>query len=951
MMTRLFISLCLLLGCTSVMAQGMALIRNYAAAEYGAHNRNFDILAHEDGTVYVANFEGLLYYDNAEWHILHTPNYANLTTLYLDHSGVLWVGGYNYIGEVRPRDNGELCLKPVDGKGISGEVLKIWEDDKGRLTYLVNDGSIYQIVDGSIRTVPNASQIDAKAGLTDAVEVSRDQSGYKVAILSDTTQRVTLDEGFEVAVRKGGGLVVTQPSTGKNYTVTQRNGLCSDNIVRVSYNGHGLLWGATDNGLFCLAIPSSYSRFTSYEGLTGDVLSITEFKGRRYVGTSDGLYCLEGNRQFVRVQGVKLACWGLLEDGNRLLAATANGIYSVAGPAEVMRLTEQSCTALFRDGDCLYTGEADGVWMQETGKARRRVFELPYVDHIYKDGNGAFWLSNVYGKAGVRRASDRDFRAYHLQDDAESAVTIVKTGSDVVALKAESTKPFPYPLFSYADEQGTTWLTDAEGKHLYAWKDGRRQTDWTKFLTPLRDMTIRSVYRKGNELWVGGQNGITIINTTVRDAAILTKSRLRFRSARLGNDSILWGGFTEGTTLNLASNERNLSFTYGVDFAPLIGGTLYRFQLDNEGWSGWTSEQMLSFNGISYGTYRLSVQAMLPSGELTDVATIDFVIAFPFYLKWYMQFFYLFLLALIAYGVFRHRIRRLEREKQKLESTVKERTADLEQALANLGNAQQELLRSERMATVGKLTQGLVDRILNPLNYITNFTKLSGDLVKDIRENVEDEKDSMDADNYDDTVDALGLLHDNLQKVDKHSQNTTRMVKAMGEIMKDRTTAFRQLDLVAVLGQTFETFRNQKSHEIGEHTISVSADMPSTPMMLQGSAQQLNKAITSLLDNALFAIIRKDSKGHYEGALSLKVTAVEDHAVIAVTDNGIGIEATIMDKIFDPFFTTKTTSEATGIGLYICREIIQNHRGDISVRSEKNVLTEFIITLPLTENL
>ena len=68
--------------------------------------------------------------------------------------------------------------------------------------------------------------------------------------------------------------------------------------------------------------------------------------------------------------------------------------------------------------------------------------------------------------------------------------------------------------------------------------------------------------------------------------------------------------------------------------------------------------------------------------------------------------------------------------------------------------------------------------------------------------------------------------------------------------------------------------------------------------------------------------------------------------VLHIHDNGTGIEKTIISKVFDPFFTTKTTAEATGIGLYLCQEIVQNSGGTISVDSEKNVFTEFTITLP-----
>ena len=81
--------------------------------------------------------------------------------------------------------------------------------------------------------------------------------------------------------------------------------------------------------------------------------------------------------------------------------------------------------------------------------------------------------------------------------------------------------------------------------------------------------------------------------------------------------------------------------------------------------------------------------------------------------------------------------------------------------------------------------------------------------------------------------------------------------------------------------------------------------------------------------------------------MRLTLTTGDGRAIVKVRDNGIGIESTIIDRIFDPFFTTKTTGEASGVGLYISREIVQNHRGDITVESTKGEYTEFTITLPL----
>ena len=144
----------------------------------------------------------------------------------------------------------------------------------------------------------------------------------------------------------------------------------------------------------------------------------------------------------------------------------------------------------------------------------------------------------------------------------------------------------------------------------------------------------------------------------------------------------------------------------------------------------------------------------------------------------------------------------------KQKDEIEEKSKSLETALSELHETQGELIRQEKMATVGKLTQGLIDRILNPLNYINNFSKLSEGLVKDIEANIEDEKEHMDKENYEDTMDVLDMLRGNLQKVGEHGQNTTRTLKAMEEMLKDRTGGIVPMDLVPVLRQDEEMLQS-----------------------------------------------------------------------------------------------------------------------------------------------
>jgi signal transduction histidine kinase len=366
----------------------------------------------------------------------------------------------------------------------------------------------------------------------------------------------------------------------------------------------------------------------------------------------------------------------------------------------------------------------------------------------------------------------------------------------------------------------------------------------------------------------------------------------------------------------------------------MLSKTQYRTRINGGKWSAWETATTEEYSNLTYGKYLFEVQARDAFGQLSDIVSIRFTIDSPFYMRWYMNILYLVIVGLLVYAILQWRLRRLEKDKHRLERIVKERTT--------------EVVRLEKMATVGKLTQGLIDRILNPLNYINNFAKLSEGLVKDVKANVEDEQEHMDPENYEDTMDVLDMLKGNLEKVGEHGVNTTRTLKAMEEMLKDRSGGIVPMELTPILHQDEEMLRTYFKKEIAEYGIDITFNIPTDNIRLNGNGDQLSKAFTNLLGNAVYAVIKKANKGQgqYTPHIGLDVRVEGRQAVLKFTDNGIGIEQTIIDKIFDPFFTTKTTGEAAGVGLYLCHEILQNHRGTITVQSEKDKFTEFTITLP-----
>ena len=204
----------------------------------------------------------------------------------------------------------------------------------------------------------------------------------------------------------------------------------------------------------------------------------------------------------------------------------------------------------------------------------------------------------------------------------------------------------------------------------------------------------------------------------------------------------------------------------------------------------------------------------------------------------------------------------------------------------------------------------------------------------------------MDSENYEDTMDVLGMLSGNLQKVSEHGQNTTRTLKAMEEMLKDRSGGIVPMDLVPVIRQDEEMLNTYFANDIKTYAIKVSFDVPDADIRINGNAEQLSKTVMSMLGNAIYAMVKKAQRKAYTPELTFKAFADDKKATLVIRDNGIGIEDTIIDKIFDPFFTTKPTGEASGVGLYLSREIVQNHGGDIVVKSAKDEYSEFTITLP-----
>ena len=174
-------------------AQGIPFIRNFTAEEYHANKLNYDVETDENGNVFVANFEGLMYYDHANWRIIHTPGISRVTVTVRTSDNTIWVGGYNYFGKIVRKDNGALDLKRVGRPDLfNGEVNEIFERD-GHVRFIVNNGKIYQVEGDSISVWKVIDSQSLRIGVLDVVDVDAAERGETNLVKDDIVLEEPLD--------------------------------------------------------------------------------------------------------------------------------------------------------------------------------------------------------------------------------------------------------------------------------------------------------------------------------------------------------------------------------------------------------------------------------------------------------------------------------------------------------------------------------------------------------------------------------------------------------------------------------------------------------------------------------------------------------------------------------------------------------------------------------------
>jgi len=243
---------------------------------------------------------------------------------------------------------------------------------------------------------------------------------------------------------------------------------------------------------------------------------------------------------------------------------------------------------------------------------------------------------------------------------------------------------------------------------------------------------------------------------------------------------------------------------------------------------------------------------------------------------------------------------------------------EIENNLNKLKEAQNKLVQSEKMASLGVLTAGVAHEINNPLNFINGaYLGLNSFFTKKVPQYKEE----------------VSVLLNGLQT---GVERASEIVKGLNHFSRDSKSYNEECSLHKIIDNCLLMLKNKY-----RYSILIDKQYEQNEIKLIGNEGKLHQVFINILSNSIQAIEKN-------GVISITTTKNKNNISITIKDNGCGIKHENISKILDPFFTTKAPGEGTGLGLSIAYNIINEHHGDIEFESELNKGTTVKITLPIT---
>jgi two-component system, NtrC family, sensor kinase len=287
-------------------------------------------------------------------------------------------------------------------------------------------------------------------------------------------------------------------------------------------------------------------------------------------------------------------------------------------------------------------------------------------------------------------------------------------------------------------------------------------------------------------------------------------------------------------------------------------------------------------------------------------------------------------------------------ENVRLFESVEARTRELAKSLKDLRTAQDRLIQTEKLASLGQLTAGIAHEIKNPLNFVNNFSAISAEMIDELQEALEDV--SLNEKRRSEITELMDTLRGNLDKVVQHGKRADAIVKNMLLHSRQGSGEHRPVDINTLVEESLNLAYHGARAEKQGFNITLEKSFDPAAGEVDVFPQEITRVLLNLISNGFYAATKRKAEtngGIYEPTLAATTKNLGDCVEIRIRDNGTGIPSEVKEMIFNPFFTTKPVGEGTGLGLSLSYDIIvKQHAGSIEVDTQPGEFTEFTIVLP-----
>ncbi|TFV93643.1 hypothetical protein E4S40_15480 [Algoriphagus kandeliae] len=882
--------------------------------------------------------------------------------------GSVWLASYS-LGAVNVSLENQVISRMGEEQGFTGNLIDITLDQEGNIWMGSDESfSIYNPTKGTLKTIktnfhlrgagpPAVSLIDEKDGmywagtftngliLYDPLGMDSRHLNTENGLVSNEVWGIEEDQNHRVWLASYGGLNIYDPSTKTLKYLEIPREIGPNDHRGVSKLSEDILFIGSLGGFSLLNLKEN--TITSYQGNSETARFFWRARLRKdgtlWLATNDGLIVFDQNEGTMKkVDGFTglagSTVWGIEEDHlNKIWVVTNSGInfidpekntVSFLGIYEGLSTVDQS--VIFRDSeDQMIIGGGRGISI------------------INKERNQ---ITNVNSDHGLEPES-----LYDLVVSKGRIQLGTSDGIVIIEQPSEDNPNQPWRFLNYGRAEGSPF-TDYNQMTAKVTRSGK--VWWAA--SPILTVNLQDPKLNTDAPAIVELTGIRIMDQTAnlfknsqqgRDISVFDSLTADIGNASnyLNENKITWDSLDPKTKvplgLVLPYNQNSLTFTFSNPTIRSRDEIAYRYVLEgsDKDWSDITKNPISkTYFNLLPGDYTFKVISKGFNGVWSEPASFSFTINPPWWFTWWAFLIYAALLGLVIYTVVQIRSYYLKKENRLLEERVNHRTAQLNQSLENLKSTQQQLIQSEKMASLGELTAGIAHEIQNPLNFVNNFSEISNELIEEMKE-------ELAAGNANVAIEIADDLKENLSKINHHGKRAGTIVKGMLAHSRSNSGERTLTDLNALADEyirlSYHGLRAKDKSFNSNFKLELDPDLPKAKV----AAQDIGRVLLNLINNAFYVVDEKAKSGieGYKPEVIVSTKKTERGIEISVKDNGNGIPDSIKEKIFQPFFTTKPTGSGTGLGLSLSYDIVKAHGGEIKIRSIEGEGSQFIINLPI----